>query len=41
MLCCVVLFNLCHVVLLEVLVGVLAGVHCEGDADEEGKDLLG
>ena len=34
-------FHLCHVMLLEVFVSVLARVHCEGDADEKSKDLLG
>ena len=34
-------FHLCHVMLLKVFVSVLARVHCEGDADEKSKDLLG
>ena len=34
-------FHLCHVMLLKVFVSVLARVHCEGDADEKSKNLLG
>ena len=32
--------HLCHVMFLEVLIGILAGVHSEGDTDEQGKDFL-